>query len=314
MQSEEIKMRNEYAFVGDVASKLLSQINEPRNIDDLLKTSLGDSLSLIRGLKNGELTLIGARPSMGKTALALRILRDFSLFKDKTVVYFSPDIIKEELVWRLMKSSAGIKDNAFGTRKVSDDEYRRLSGFIDSLTYPNPIIDDTSGISVDEIYDKSIRLNNKESIDLVIVDELQDLQASKEFNSSREEMEYNVKRLKELAQVLDIPIMITSNVTEAVDNRQDHHPKIEDLRAIGDIEQFLDTIMFIYRENYYIDGGYQYNGLAEITIPKQHDGCSDSFYLVWKPEYYAFYEHKYDEKIYLGLNVYDCEISKLYDD
>lgn len=262
MQSEEINMRNEYAFVGDVASKLLSQINEPKNIDDLLKTSLGDSLSLIRGLKNGELTLIGARPSMGKTALALRILRDFSLFKDKTVVYFSPDIIKEELVWRLMKSSAGIKDNAFGTRKVSDDEYRRLSGFIDSLTYPNPIIDDTSGISVDEIYDKSIRLKNKESID----------------------------------------------------NRQDHHPKIEDLRAIGDIEQFLDTIMFIYRENYYIDGGYRYNGVTEITIPKHNDGYPDLLYLVWKLEYYAFYDNKYDEKVYFGLDVYNCEISKSYDD
>ena len=305
--------RNKYTFAGDVASLLLSQMNKAKDNELLDPIGLKDFWDVIEGFQKGDLILVGARPAMGKTAFALRIFRELSIYRAKTIAYFSPTIIKEELVGRLLVSSAGIKHHYLRTGKFSDDEYSRLCWNIDELKASNAVIDDTSDISIEEVFERSIQLKEKEKIDFIILDGLQDLRASGEFDSSQQEMEYNVKKLKELAQTLNIPIMLTSSISRSIEYRQDHHPELSDLLKIGNIEKYIDTVIFIHRDDYYIEGGWKYNGLAEITVPKHREGYLDYLYLEWCPEYYNYVEHKNYESAFWGLSEEECDIGLAYE-
>ena len=241
------------------------------------------------GLHNSDLILIAARPAMGKSAFALNIATNAALKAKVPAVLFSLEMSKEQMVNRILCSEAMVDSNKVRTGKIDDDDWIKLADTMGDLSEAPIYIDDTPGISINEIRAKCRKLKLEKNIGLVVIDYLQLVQgSSKRAQGSREQEISEISRsLKILAKEINVPVIALSQLSRAPEQRPDHRPMLSDLRESGAIEQDADIVMFLYRDDYYHEDSDD-KGLAEVIVAKHRAGSTGTVKLVWLGNYTKF--------------------------
>ncbi len=243
---------------------------------------------LTAGFHPGELTILAARPSMGKTALSLNIAQYAALKEKKKVAYFSVEMGKEQVMIRMLASAAKIRLSDLRIGKIDDQAWPRLINTAAALSETGLFIDDTSGISPFDIRAKARRMKAKHGLDMIMIDYLQLMGMKQRYENREREVSEISKLLKSVAKELQVPVIALAQLNRGVEGRSDRRPMLSDLRESGSIEQDADVIMMIYREDYYDRENPEIKGVAEIIIAKQRNGPTDTVKLRWIPEYGIF--------------------------
>ena len=249
------------------------------------------------GLHGSELILVAARPAMGKTAFALNIATNAALRANVPVAIFSLEMSKDQLVNRMLCSEAMVDSNKVRTGKLDEEDWTKLAEANGPLSEAGVYIDDTPGISVMEIRTKCRKLKMEKNIGLVVIDYLQLISGSNKRNGSREQEISEISRsLKVLAKELNVPVIALSQLSRAVEQRDDHRPMLSDLRESGAIEQDADIVMFLYRDDYYNKESAE-KDIAEVIIAKQRGGSTGTVKLYWMGNYTKFVniERRFDD-------------------
>ena len=245
---------------------------------------------LLSGLQNSELLILAARPSQGKTALALNLGENIAMRSGLPVAVFSLEMSKESLLQRLVASVAQIDAHKFRTGHLSREDWRRMTEALGTISSAPLWIDDSGSTSVLEIGAKARRLKRDKGLSLLIVDYLQLITARGRFNSRQEEVASISRGLKGLAKELQIPVLVLSQLTRAPE-REERGPQLSDLRESGAIEQDADVVMFIYRPNFFkLDAAPEERDQAEILIAKQRNGPTDKVRFVFRSRLTRFEE------------------------
>lgn len=243
---------------------------------------------LTAGFHPGELTIIAARPSMGKTAFSLNIAQHAVMKDKKKVAYFSVEMGKEQVMVRMLASSAKIRLGDLRIGKIDDQAWPRLINTAASLSDTGLFIDDTSGVSPFDIRAKCRRMKAKYGLDMIMIDYLQLMNMKQRYDSREREVSEISKLLKSIAKELAVPVIALAQLNRGVEGRSDRRPMLSDLRESGSIEQDADVIMMLFREDYYDKNNPEIKGVAEVIIGKQRNGPTDTVKLRWIPEYGIF--------------------------
>ena len=241
------------------------------------------------GLQPSDLILIAARPSMGKTALALNIAQYMAFHENEAVAIFSLDMSREQLINRLLAMESRVDAQKIRSGNLQDPDWEALIEGANVIGSSKLVIDDTPGISVPELRTKCRRYKAEKDIKIVFIDYLQLMSASnsRAGESRQQEISEISRALKALARELNIPVVALSQLSRAVESRTDHRPMLSDLRESGAIEQDADVVMFIYRDDYY-KKDTEKRGIAEIIIAKQRNGPIGTVELFWRAEVTKF--------------------------
>ncbi len=253
-----------------------------------LATGFNEFDDLTAGLHPGELIILAARPSMGKTALSLNIACHAAMKEKKSVAYFSVEMGKEQVMIRMLASTAKIRLSDLRIGKLDDQAWQRLINNAAAMSETSLFIDDTSGISPFDIRAKARRMKAKYGLDLIIIDYLQLMSMKQRFDSREREVSEISKLLKSIAKEMQVPVIALAQLNRGVEGRSDRRPMLSDLRESGSIEQDADVIGMIYREDYYNKDNPDIKGVAEVIIAKQRNGPTDTVKLRWMPEYGIF--------------------------
>ena len=265
----------------------LERLSERRELITGIPTGFIDFDKLTAGLQPGDLIIIAARPSMGKTAFALNIAQNVAIESGKTVAVFSLEMSKEQLALRMLASWAMVDYQKLRVGNVNSEEWRRVIKAAEVLSEAPIFIDDTPAISALEMRAKARRLMSEYGLDLIIVDYLQLMRGRKRSENRQQEISEISRSLKELAKELNIPVVAVSQLSRAVEARQEKRPQLSDLRESGAIEQDADLVVFIYREELYKKTP-ENAGIAEIIIGKQRNGPTGTIKLTFMREYLRF--------------------------
>lgn len=239
------------------------------------------------GLQPSDLILVAARPSMGKTAFVLNIAQYTAFHSELATAIFSLEMSKEQLVNRLFSLESRVDAQALRNGNLSDTEWEKLIEGAGTIGRSNLIIDDTPGISINELRSKCRKYKLEHNIQLVIIDYLQLMSGNGKTDSRQQEISEISRSLKALARELHVPVIALSQLSRAVEQRPDHRPMLSDLRESGAIEQDADVVMFLYRDDYYNKDTDRKN-IAEVIIAKQRNGPIGTVNLVWLPQYTKF--------------------------
>src|SRR5574337_2087674 len=234
-----------------------------------LSTGFYDLDDLTCGLQASELIIIAARPSMGKTSLALNIIEHVGVVEKKPVVLFSLEMSAHQVSQNMLCSHARVDAHKLRKGFLDDKEWSNLSYGLGSLSEAPIFIDDTPGLTVLEVRAKARRLKAHHDIQLVVVDYLQLMESSRGENR-QQEISIIARGLKSLARELSIPVIAVSQLNRSVESREGHKPRMSDLRESGSIEQDADVIILLHREDYYDPD--KKDGTAELIIAKQRNG------------------------------------------
>jgi len=252
---------------------------------------------LTNGLQRSDLIIIAGRPSMGKTSLALNIAQNCAAHPDSnsTVIFFSLEMAKVQLVTRMLCSQSEIDANVLRGGMLKDEDWPRLSEAASVVSELPVYIDDTSAITVMEMRAKARRLKNDKGLDLVVVDYLQLMRGDGE--SREREISEISRSLKAMAKELNVPVIALSQLNRSVESRPDKRPQLSDLRESGAIEQDADVIMFVYRDEVYNKDKPENLGMAEILIRKQRNGPTGMAELRFFGKFTTFrdVDKRYDE-------------------
>ncbi len=266
-------------------------------IDELFKqksditgvpTGFVDLDKMTAGLQPGELIILAARPSMGKTAFSLNIATNASLRAKKSVAFFSLEMSKEQLMMRVLASESKIDMGQLRVGKISDTSWSNLITTASKVSEANLYIDDTSGISPFEILAKCRRLKKQGKLDMIMVDYLQLMDLKQKVESRERAVSEISKTLKKIAMELQVSVVALAQLNRAVESRTDRRPMVSDLRESGSIEQDADVIMMIYRDDYYDKENPEVKGLAEIIVGKQRNGPVGTVKLAWLANHGTF--------------------------
>jgi len=297
----------------DDAERMILEISQGRTRDGLISISeviestiekleyLHKKKSEITGLTSGfkdldgftsgwqrsDLIIVAARPAMGKTAFCLNIAQNAAVKSDIPVAIFSLEMSREQLVQRMISSTAEIDQQKLRTGRLYDKEWIALTDAIGPLSEANIYIDDTPAISSREIRAKTRRLKAEKGLGLIIIDYLQLMSGGKRIESRQQEISEISRSLKALARELDVPIIALSQLSRAVEQSQDKRPSLSHLRESGALEQDADIVMFIYRDEYYNPESEKL-GIAEIIIAKHRNGPVGSVELTFRKEFTKF--------------------------
>ena len=243
---------------------------------------------LTSGLQRKDLILLAARPSMGKTSLAMNICAHAVLRSSKKVAVFSLEMSAEQLVRRLLAAEARVDQRRLTTGYLAKSDWPKLTMAAQALQGVSLWIDDSPGSTVLEISAKARRLKHEHGLDLVIVDYLQLMSGGGRFSSRHEEVSAISRGLKAVAKELDVPMLVLSQLSRQPERRGgDHRPQLSDLRESGSLEQDADVVMFIVRPAVY-DEEAEDPRKAEVTIAKQRNGPTGQIDLVFQHEYTRF--------------------------
>jgi replicative DNA helicase len=240
------------------------------------------------GFQAGDLIIVAARPSMGKSAFSLNIAQHMALRHKKTVAYFSLEMSKESLMMRLLASEARINIKDIRSGKVPDYAWPKLIQIAGQVSECKLFIDETSGISPVEIRSRVRRLKAMHGIDAIVIDYLQLMDLKQKVESRERAVSEISKSLKSLAKELQIPVVALAQLNRGVEGRSDRRPMLSDLRESGSIEQDADVIMMLYRDDYYDKEDPEKHGRAEVIIGKQRNGPTGTVKLHFEAEYGRF--------------------------
>ncbi|WP_294521839.1 replicative DNA helicase [uncultured Anaerovibrio sp.] len=245
--------------------------------------------ALTSGLQASDLILVAARPSMGKTAFTLNIAANVALKEKKTVAFFSLEMSKQQLVQRMLCSEGGIDSQKLKNADLSTEDWEKLVRTADKVSAAPLYIDDTAGITVNELRSKARRLKAEHGLDLIIIDYLQLMQGRSKGGSDNRQQEISdiSRSLKAVARELNVPVIALSQLSRSVESRQIKRPMLSDLRESGSLEQDADIVMFLYREDYY-DPETANKNITEVIVAKHRNGPVDTVKMFFKKEFTRF--------------------------
>jgi replicative DNA helicase len=282
-----------FANLAAVSSDTLEMLEKARGRQGALSgldTGFRDLNRMTSGLQKGELIILAARPSLGKTSLALNIAQHAAMRSGNTVAFFSLEMSKESLATRVLCSEAEVDSKKVRDGFASDDEYRRLTLAQVKMTAVKFFIDDSAAVSVPQMRARCQRLKRDQGLDLIVVDYLQLMTGHGRLENRTQEVSQISRGLKLVAKDLNVPVLALSQLSRQTERRTGDDkgkPQLSDLRDSGSIEQDADMVMFIYREEMYKPDTDRKN-LADITIAKQRNGPVGDFTLVFLKEQTSF--------------------------
>ena len=293
------KKKNDFTAINDIL------MDSVQSIESLLQNKGGltglpagfaDLDKLTSGLHPSDFIILAARPSMGKTALALNIVQNVALRAHKviggeprSVAFFSLEMSKEQLVNRMLCAEAGIDSQRLRVGEMHDEDWTHLWDACDTMSRAKIYIDDTAGITAMEMRSRARRLKAEHGLDLIVVDYLQLMQGSGKRNNSgdrQQEVSEISRSLKALARELDVPVLALSQLSRSVESRQVKRPMLSDLRESGSLEQDADIVAFLYREDYY--NPETENKHTELIIAKHRNGPVDTVNLFFQKQFTKF--------------------------
>ncbi|EQB89076.1 replicative DNA helicase [Clostridium punense] len=238
------------------------------------------------GFQSGDMVLIAARPSMGKTTFVLNLAQHAALRAGKKIAIFSLEMSKEQLAYKLLCAEANVDMLKLRTGNLEDKDWESIARASGPLAAAKIFIDDTAGISVMEMRSKCRRLKLEHGIDMIIIDYLQLMSGSNPDNRQQEVSEIS-RSIKAIAKEMKCPVIALSQLSRAPEQRADHRPMLSDLRESGSIEQDADLVMFLYRDEYYNKETEEKN-VAECIIAKQRNGPVGTVKLAWLGQFSKF--------------------------
>ncbi len=250
-----------------------------------IPTGFKDLDAKTSGFQKGDMVLIAARPSMGKTTFALNIAQQAALRAGKSVVIFSLEMSKEQLAYKLLCAEANVDMLKLRTGNLDDEDWENIARASGPLAAAKIYIDDTAGVSVMEMRAKCRRIKMEYGVDLIMIDYLQLMSGSGE--SRQQEVSEISRSIKALAKEMQCPVVALSQLSRAPEQRADHRPMLSDLRESGSIEQDADVVMFLYRDEYYNKETEEKN-VAECIIAKQRNGPVGTVKMAWLGQYSKF--------------------------
>lgn len=243
--------------------------------------------SMTSGFQSGDMILIAARPSMGKTTFAMNIAQYAAIREAKNAVIFSLEMSKEQLANKILCAEANIDMLKFRTGNLEDNDWEKIAKVSGPIAASKIFIDDTAGVSVMEMRSKCRRLKIEHGIDLIVIDYLQLMSGNSKSESRQQEVSEISRSIKALAKEMQCPVIALSQLSRAPEQRADHRPMLSDLRESGSIEQDADLVMFLYRDEYYNNETEDKN-VAECIIAKQRNGPVGTVKLAWLGQYSKF--------------------------
>ncbi|RME85539.1 MAG: replicative DNA helicase [Planctomycetota bacterium] len=248
--------------------------------------------SMTNGFEPSQFIVLAARPSMGKTTLALNMMKRMALRDNKAPLLFSMEMAREQVTTNMICSFARVDSHRLRKGILSDEEWERVSDAISELSKYRIFIDDTPGLNLMELRAKARKLKLQENIDMIFIDYLQLLHGGK-GESRQQEISYISRSLKSLARELEVPVLALSQLSRAVEAREDHRPRLSDLRESGAIEQDADIVMLLYREEYYKKEKTpeEKKNLTEVIIAKQRNGPTGTVNLTFLSQFSCFEDH-----------------------
>jgi replicative DNA helicase len=274
----------------NIVSKTIDYIDDLKENGAGLSTGFKDIDKLLNGLRNGTLTVIAGRPSMGKSTLAMNFANNIS--KNKSVLFYSLEMTQVQLMMKIVSSETDIPLWKVERNQLTEDENDRWYKALAEAGDKNMTIIDKGGISAEDIVVKSRQLHGEKGLGVIIVDYLQIMS----YDKSKEVSELgNITRaLKYLSKELDIPVILLSQLSRGVEYRGNKRPLMSDLRSSGEIEQDADVIIMCYRDEYYTKEASTEKGMAEIIIAKNRMGQSGSVECKFEGDYSKFSDTELD--------------------
>ena len=242
---------------------------------------------LLTGFHAGELIILGARPSMGKTSLAMNMAGYAALYGGKSVAVFSLEMPREQIALRLLCSDAKVNMQRVRQGTLTGDDWMRLATSIGPMSNSRIFIDDTAGITPTQLRSRCRRLMMDKGLDLIVVDYLGLMHADGRVESRQLEVSEISRQLKAIALELKVPLIACAQLSRANANRENKRPALTDLRDSGSIEQDADVVMFIHREGYY-DPDCEEKNVGEIIVQKQRNGPLGTIKVAWLSEYTTY--------------------------
>ena len=270
----------------------LSILYDDPNAFDGIQTGYGDLDTTLAGIGQSDLVLVGARPGMGKTSFCLNIALNYARRTKEKVAIFSLEMSSEQLVQRMLSSYAMVDSYNMRTGRLSTQDWQKLANSVVDLAGVNVLIDDTPNITVSGM---KAKLRREGKIGLVVIDYLQLMQGDKHTDNRVQEVADISRNLKLLAKELHVPVICCSQLSRGTEGRTSKRPMLSDLRESGSIEQDADTVIFIYRDEYYMDVEDKRKvdvtkaPVAEIIVAKNRHGSTGTVYLNWIGRYTTFY-------------------------
>lgn len=248
------------------------------------------------GFQRNDLIIVAARPSVGKTAFALNVAQNVATKTDENVAIFSLEMGADQLVMRMLCAEGNIDSQVLRTGALKDEDWRKLTMAMGSLSNAGIFIDDAAGLRVNEIRSKCRRLKQEHGLGMIIIDYLQLISGSGRAGENRQQEVSDISRsLKALARELEVPVIALSQLSRGVEQRQDKRPMLSDLRESGSIEQDADIVSFLYRDDYY-DKDSESENMIEIIIAKQRNGPTGTVTLAFAKEFNKFVNVDWSEQ------------------
>ncbi len=296
-----------FASIKDVLVKAFDSIeklyDEKKGVTGL-STGFTDLDRVTSGFQNSDLIIIAARPSMGKTTLALNITQQVAVKEKMPTAFFSMEMSREQLAQRLLCAESQIDAQNMRRGFLSQEEWQKLTRAVGPLSESPLYIDDSGNLSVMEVRAKARRLKAEKGLQAIFVDYLQLMRGFSRSESRQQELSEISRALKALAKELQVPVIALSQLSRAVEKRPDRRPMLSDLMESGGIEANADVVMFIYRESYYNRDTDQGN-IAEISIAKQRNGPTGLVKLYFLDRFTKFANVARDEIGEEGKNAED---------
>lgn len=264
----------------------LDDLHKDKNKLRGVPTGYKDLDNILAGLQRSDLLIIAARPSMGKTAFVLNLAHKVATKANESVLIFSLEMSKEQLVDRLLAMESGVDAWALRTGRLTDSDFERLGEAMGTLSEAKIYIDDTPGITVSDLRTKSRREAHTQKLGLIIVDYLQLMSGGSKFGGEGnrvQEISEISRGLKGIARELNVPLIALSQLSRSVESRQPKIPQLADLRESGSIEQDADVVAFLYREDYYEPDSERKN-LLDVLIKKHRNGPTGAVELYFDRE------------------------------
>ena len=268
----------------------LDELHKDKNKIRGVPTGYKDLDNMLAGFQKSDLIILAARPSMGKTALALNLANNIAKKNKKPVLVFSLEMSKEQLVDRILAMESGVNAWALRTGNLTDNDFEKIGNAMGVLSETPIFIDDSPGITISELRTKARREAHKNELSLIIVDYLQLMSGGHRFSSDGnrvQEISEISRSLKIIARELNVPILALSQLSRSVENRSPQIPQLADLRESGSIEQDADVVAFIYREDYYNPETNRKN-ITDILIRKHRNGPTGKVELYFDSEKQKF--------------------------
>ncbi len=268
----------------------LDELHKDKNKIRGIPTGFNDIDEKLAGFQRSDLVVLAARPSMGKTALALNFAHNIAVQADQPVLIFSLEMSKEQLVDRLLSMESGVDAWALRTGNLTDADFEKIGRAMGTLSEAPIFIDDTPSITVSDLRTKARREAHNRPLGLIIVDYLQLMSGGSRFNSDAnrvQEVSEISRSLKGVARELNVPVLALSQLSRSVENRNPQIPQLADLRESGSIEQDADVVLFIYREELY-NPDTDRQKLADILIKKHRNGPVGNLELYFDTERQRF--------------------------